>query len=102
MARKSMADLRRAEDEEARSIAEMKGELFSEVYDKQSKQTRQLIDKIAAQLRIYCKTKLDEPWLTHSLNWMAIEIVKDLAVSGICLGSFTFPSGICAVCGRED
>lgn len=101
MARKSVADLRQAESEEAEMIAEMKGELFSEVYKKQNKETRELIDKIIAQLRIYNRTKLDEPYLTHALSWLAMEVVKDLAITGIRLGTFTFPKGVCAVCGGE-
>lgn len=96
-----MADMRRAEHEEALLVAEMKGELAKEVYDAQDKETRALLDKLAAQVRTYTKETLPEPWHSHNINWLAIEIVKDLAITGIRLGTFTFPEGVCAVCGSE-
>lgn len=86
---------------EAQMVAEMKGTLAEEVYFKQDDLTKALIDKLAAQVRTYTKETLPEPWHTYNINWLTMEIVKDLAITGIRLGTFTFPEGLCAVCGGE-
>lgn len=96
--RKTAADLTR---DEQIAVAEYKSVLFTEVYDQQDAATRGMIDKIVAQLRVYNKTPMAEPYLTFNLQWLAVEIVKDMAMVGIRLGTFAFPEGVCAVCGAE-
>ena len=99
---KTMADLRSADTEAIHDVAEMKGILFKEAYEEQDGDTRVLISKVAAELRKYHRSDLAEPYLTMSLDWLAIELVKDMAMTGIRLGNFQFAKGVCVGCGREE
>ena len=117
MARKSIADLKSSDKliaeavEDFSAVSEIKYELAKEVYDAQDDETKAVIDRILATLQTYAtghinvgagiSVKIDGEHLMHNLLWLAVEVVKDLALLGIRAENFEFPKGLCAVCGSE-
>jgi hypothetical protein len=123
MARKSITDLRSAPGlttkaiEHIQSVSEVKYELAKEAYDEQDRATQAVIDKMVDTLRTYCTgyinvqlqpptgalvpVKLTNEYLGYNLLFLAVEIVKDLALLDIKVASFKFPKSMCAVCGAE-
>jgi hypothetical protein len=39
--------------------------------------------------------------IESTVLWMATELVKDLALVGLQVGNFQFPSDVCAICGGD-
>ena len=123
MARKTISDLRSSDKlmQEAvdrhKSISEVKYELAKEAYDAQDDDTKAVIDKMVETLRTYCTgyinlqlqpptgamvpVKLNNEYLGYNLLFLAVEIVKDLALLDIKVASFKFPPSMCATCGAE-
>ena len=123
MARKSITDLRSKSKlqadalEEYKLTSEIKYELAKAAYDEQDKATQKVIDRIVDTLRGYCTgyinvqlqpptgalvpVKLDNRYLGFNLLFLAVEIVKDLALLDIRVASFQFPQSQCAKCGAE-
>lgn len=123
MARKSISDLRSSAklEEEAveqfKSVSEIKHELAMEAYDLQDKATQTVIDKMVDTLRTYCTgyinvqlqpptgalvpVKISNEYLGFNLFFLAVEIVKDLALLDIKVANFKFPPSMCATCGAE-
>jgi hypothetical protein len=123
MARKSITDLpssaKLTKDaiEQYKSVSEIKYELAKEAYDEQDAATQAVIDRMVETLRTYCTgyinvqlqpptgarvpVKLTNEYLGYNLLFLAVEIVKDLALLDIKVASFRFPKSMCAVCGAE-
>lgn len=123
MARKSVTNLRSADKlvEEAveffKSVSEIKYELAKDAYDAQDEETKAVIDRIHDTLRVYASgyitvqlsppsgdlvpVKIDNDYLTYNLLWLAVEIIKDLAILGTRVANFEFPPSMCAICGSE-
>jgi hypothetical protein len=115
MARKSIADidpnLTRAL-EEFKSVSLIKYEMARDAYEIQDEETRRAIDRIQGTLMQYAtgyimlkvnKTmvpiKIDNEYLGYNLQFLAVEIAKDLAFTGIRLAKFKVPPLYCASCG---
>lgn len=123
LARKTLSDLKSNDKlveesvESFKSISEIKYELAKEAYDIQDKETKAVIDRIVSTLQVYASgtisvqlspptggfitVKIDNTYLGYNLLWLAMEIVKDLAILGIRVESFEFPPSMCAVCGAD-
>jgi hypothetical protein len=116
MARKTAADLNPSmpalDDFEA--VSAVKFEMALDVYAVQDEETQKVIDLIAATLRQYsnghAKLKVSgrfefvpipEEMLNQTLMYLAVEVVKDLAILGIRVANFEFPPNICVTCGVE-
>ena len=115
MARKSLAsiDPRLAEmTEEFAFLSELKGELANEVVKAQDKSTRNAIMAVHGILLANATggitehsggklrtVKVDMKWISANLLWLAVEIVKGLALVDLRVVNFTFPTTQCATCG---
>ena len=108
MARKSLDALNRLDMFE--EVSAVKYDLAHEVYDAQDDETKMLIDKIEHTLRQYATATvkigkrnwdITEEQLHFNLFYLAVEVVKDLALLDIRVGNFTFPEDVCATCGGE-
>lgn len=103
--------------EEWRSLAEMRGELAREAYDYQDDATKAVIDRIVTRLRLGASgyievrvnppkgnlvaVKIEQAYLDFNLMYVALELLKDLALFDIRVGSFQFPPSLCSSCGAE-
>lgn len=123
MPRKSVIDLKSSDNlldqatEEFKDVSEVKAEMARAVYDQQDAKTKAVIDSIHATLQHYATgyitvqlappsgaltpVKLDNEYLGYNLLYLAVEIVKDLAITGIRVASFVFPPSLCVECGAE-
>jgi hypothetical protein len=123
MARKSVADLKSAKRkleqaiEEFEATSEVKYDLAKAAYDVQDAKTQQVIDRIVATLRTYATgyvtfqlapprgaveaVKITNEYLGYNLFYLAVEVVKDLAIMGIRVAEFEFPPALCSNCGVE-
>lgn len=123
MPRKSVTDLKSAKRklneamEEFESLSEVKYELAKAAYEVQDAKTQQVIDRIVATLRTYATgyvtfqlapprgalstVKITNEYLGYNLFYLAVEVMKDLAMMGIKVAEFTFPPALCAQCGAE-
>jgi hypothetical protein len=110
MARKTLADLDpglTSAVEEFQAVSLVKYEMAKDAYDLQDKTTKKVIDRIMATLQVYATgyitvavggsvypVKLDNQYLGYNLLWLAMEIVKDLALCGVRVAAFEFPPSI--------
>jgi hypothetical protein len=123
MARKSVTDLKSAKRkleeaiEEFEQMSEMKFELAKTVYDTQDAKTQAVIDRIVTTLRVYATgyitlqlapphgaptaVKITNEYLGYNLFYLAVEVVKDLAIMGTRVAEFDFPPALCSQCGAE-
>src|SRR5262245_25436912 len=123
MARKSITDLpshaklQEEAIEQFKAVSEIKMELAQEAYDMQDAETQKVIDKMVETMRTYCTgyinvqlqpptgalvpVKIDNEYLGYNLFFLAVEIVKDLALLDIKVANFVFPPSMCAKCGAE-
>jgi len=111
MARKSLADLyphKEALDEFV-AVSLVKYEMAEEVYDAQDDETRTAINAIMGVLSTYAtgnmtikgeSIKVPDTALQQNLLYLAVEVVKDLALLGIRVANFEFPK-LCVTCGVE-
>lgn len=121
--RKSAADLKSADKllaaalDDFKSVSELKYELAKEAYDMQDATTQAVIDRIVSTLQVYATgyinlqlsppngavvpVKLDNVYLGYNLLWLALELVKDLAITGIKVAEFSFPPAMCVKCGAD-
>lgn len=117
MPRKSVTDLKTddkiIEDALAdfMAVSEVKGEIASDEYKAQDAKTRKVIDGMVATLANYAlgTVKLAgvdgiviyEEAVRDNLLYLAMELAKDLALVGIRVGNFQFPTNLCAICGGD-
>lgn len=96
--------------EEWQTMAEMRGELAQEAYDAQDVATQKLLDKIVNRFRVGASgtitvkgvpVTIDKKYLDYNLLYVATEILKDLAVFDIRVGTYVLPSSLCVTCGAE-
>lgn len=112
MARKTAADLGRIDPaiEEFVEITSYKAEIAVATFDAQDKETQKLILKIADVLKQYAtgtiqvgrrSIDITADVLKENCLYLAVEIVKDLAMLDIRVGNFVFPQGACVKCGGD-
>lgn len=96
--------------EEFVAVSEIKDELAGDVYGNQDDKTKAALALIVKTLRTYSTGKIvvdgeeleiEPDVLAQNFRWLAVEIVKDLALLGIRVESFNFPEALCAICGTE-
>lgn len=80
-------------------MAIVKVEMANDVFTKQDAPTKAAIKKVLDVLKTHAVDD-DEHTVMH-LRWLAVEIVKDLALTGVRVATFTFPPTICVGCGEE-
>jgi len=96
------------------AVAEVKAELANAVLEAQDAKTKALILIVASSLRSRLsdgiKVKVGRSHIDamargkaieSTVLWMATELVKDLALVGLQVGNFQFPSDVCAICGGD-
>ena len=98
--------------EEAEVEAEVRGELADAAYELQDERTRALLDKMVAELRQNVTgnvivgiagqgAPISREALDANLRYVATEILKNLAVFDIRVGTYVIPSNLCVLCGVE-
>lgn len=123
MPRKSVTDLKSADKlideaiENFKSVSEIKYELAKDAYDMQDDKTKAVIDRLVKTLQTYATgsitlqlapphgklvaVAIENDYLMFNLLYLAMEIVKDLAITGIRVAKFEFPPSLCSNCGSE-
>lgn len=102
---------------EWRALTEVRYELAREAYDFQDDKTKALIDRIVRRLREGASgyitirlnpphgqavpVKVDQEYLGFNLLYVATEILKDLAMFDIKVGTYKLPPSLCVNCGAE-
>lgn len=115
MARKSLTDIDpqlKSVLEEFQAVSLVKHEMFEDAYKLQDTQTKRVIDRIVGVLQTYATghitatvnntvypIKIGNEYLGYNLAWLALEVVKDLAICDIRVASFKFPESLCIKCG---
>lgn len=103
--------------DEWKALTEVRYELAKETYDFQDDKTKALLDRIVNRLRIGASgyitirinpphaasvpVKIDQEYLNYNLLYVATEILKDLAMFDICVGTYKLPPSLCVNCGAE-
>lgn len=117
MARKTLADIDpelKSVLEEFKSVSLVKYDMARDAYTVQDKATQKTIDRIVGTLQQHATgyitakvnnamvpVKIDNEYLGYNLLFLAVEIVKDLAIMGQKVSNFEFPEALCASCGAE-
>ena len=84
------------------------------VYDEQDNQTKDALDRMIdllsgiARRRMWVSAggenrmvvTLPDQVIRHNMTYMAVEILKDLAIFDVKVDNFTFPDHLCGVCNR--
>lgn len=92
------------------SLTEIRYELAEEAYKHQDAATQILIDKMVLKLRSGAtgrvvidgvSVKVDQVHLDQNLLYVATEILKDLAMFDIRVGTYELPPSQCVGCGAE-
>ena len=102
---------------EIRALIEVRYEIAKEAYDMQDEQMRGVIDQMVRRLRLsttgyvnvhinpprgsIVQAKLDQKYVDFNLLYVATEILKDLALMDIKIGTYKFPPAMCVTCGAE-
>jgi hypothetical protein len=92
--------------------AEVRGELADAAIEVQDDKTKGLIKSMVAELRrgvtgeIYVASTgqhapIPKEAVDSNLRYMATEILKDLAVFDIRVGTYVIPPSLCVLCGVE-
>jgi len=94
--------------ERFRALAEKRYEIAMAAYNSQDKGTQQALDRIRDRLVIGSTglvtvkgqvIQVDIGIIEHNAMYVAIEIVKDLALLDIRVANYKFPEVLCAECG---
>lgn len=121
MSKKTAEDLKSADKlidmayEQFAFITAVKAELAQEVYDAQDAKTKTAINMIQSKLRQLvtdtiiltlenggkAEAQITAEDLEQNVLWLAVEIVKDLAIVGVQVANFKFPTKSCAICGGD-
>lgn len=115
MARKSLVDLDpnlRSAVDEFQAVSLVKFEMARDAYNMQDAETKAAIDRIHGTLQQHAtgyinvvvgKTvypvRINSEYLGYNLLYLAVEIVKDLAFTGIRIAKFKVPPLTCVACG---
>lgn len=103
MARKGLA-VRDEATEDFITVTEYQYEVDMEINAKQDAGTRQAILNVLGVLKEHntdCIYEATEDEIDRALWVIALEIVKDMAILGYRLGTFTLPIDQCVKCGEE-
>lgn len=100
---------------EAQSFIEVRYQMARDAYDAQDKETQALLDRIVSTLRLYATVyvdvtanpphggtipvRMEANYIDQNLLFIAVEILKTLAVFDVRVGNFKFPKSLCANCG---
>lgn len=103
--------------EEWKALTEVRYELAKEAFDAQDEPTHALLTRIVNRLRLGASgyitvrvdpphgasvpVKIDQEYLDYNLLYVATEILKDLAMFDIKVGTYTLPPLMCVNCGAE-
>jgi hypothetical protein len=103
--------------EEARALAELRGEIALEAFNHQDKDTQEVLERIRDTLRlaatgwVYVRmnppyggqvhVKLEQEYVDFNLFYIAVEILKTLALFDTRVATFKFPPSLCVNCGAE-
>jgi hypothetical protein len=121
--KKTLANLRDADDlvkeavEEFKLLSEVKYELAKEAYDAQDEATRDMIDQLHRVLRIHATgyvtiqlspphgavvpVKVEQQYVDFNLLYIVMDMLSNLALFDIRVGSYTFPKTLCANCESQ-
>lgn len=92
--------------------AEVRGEMAEVAIDLQDDKTKAVIDRIVIELRKEVSgnvivgnagqgARISDEALEANLRYVATEILKDLQVFDIRVGTYVLPSNLCVLCGVE-
>lgn len=100
-----------------KAVTEVRYELAKEAFDFQDEDTQALLQRIVNRLRVGASgvitvkinppanmsvpVKIDQEYLDYNLLYVATEILKDLAMFDIQVGTYQFPPSMCVSCGAE-
>ncbi len=122
MARKSaVKQTKQAQIDEAvdnwKSLTEIRFELAMEAFNAQDAATQRTIERIRDRLRLGAQgwitvklspphggtipVKVEQQYLDFNLLYVAVEILKDLAIVGVKIGTYKLPPMQCVSCGAE-
>lgn len=112
MARKTLAEARpeQAALEDFKALSLVNFEMAQDAYKRQDSETKTAIDQIVSVLKNYVtghitvngkQIEVDPETVKHNLVFLAVEMVKDLAMCNVRVASFKFPANICVRCGDE-
>jgi hypothetical protein len=103
--------------EEWKSLTEIRYELAKEAFDFQDEKTQALLMRIVNRLRMGATgyitvrinkqsgstipVKIEQEYLDFNLLYVATEILKDLAMFDIRIGTYKLPPSLCVNCGAE-
>ncbi len=119
MARKvniKVPDIQDALDE-WKLMTETRYEIAMEAYEYQDDETKKVLDRIVIRLRMGANgmirvrvnpphggtvpVQVEQEWLDMNLLYVATEILKDLALFDIKVGTYQFPPSLCVSCGTQ-
>jgi hypothetical protein len=88
---------------EQMALIEIKAELAQEAYDFQDTETQALIRRLTERLRPLAAFPpgLPSKYMDMQLLFLATEILKDLALFDVKVGTYKFPPATCIRCGAE-
>jgi hypothetical protein len=103
--------------EEWQALTEVRYEMAKEAFDYQDEKTQAVVWRIVNRLRIGASgyitvrvnppggssvpVKVDQEYLDYNILYVAMEILKDLAMFDIRVGTYKFPPSQCVTCGAE-
>lgn len=103
--------------EEWKTLTEVRYELAKEAFDAQDEPTQALLMRMVNRLRLGASgyitvrvnpphgagvpVKIDQEYLDYNLLYVATEILKDLALFDIKVGTYKLPPTTCVNCGAE-
>lgn len=91
-----------------RALSQVKYEMALDTFNEQDAETQTVINKMVDTLYGLAMgtfiedgqtVQVDDGIVGASVLWLAVEIVKDLALCGARVGNFTFPQSLCSSCG---
>lgn len=100
--------------EEFTMLSELRHEMAMAAYVHQDKATQEVVDRICDRLRLNATghikvkvnggvvpVKIDSDLLDANCLFVAMEILKDLAMFDVRVENYNFPPSVCAGCGVE-
>jgi hypothetical protein len=103
--------------EQVRALAEIRGEIAQAAYEHQDKATQAVIERIRDTLRVAATgyveitvdpphgaivpVKLEQRYVDFNLLYVAVDILKTLAIFDVRIENFEFPPSHCTNCGAE-
>jgi hypothetical protein len=116
VARKTLADIDpklKSVIEDFQALSLVRGEMARDAYELQDDETKKVIDRMVGVMQGYATgyitatvnrtlvpVKVEAEYLGYNLLFLAVEMVKDLAMCNVRIASFTFPPSLCVKCGE--